>query len=136
MRNPGSELRDLRRLKAVFGAGLETIVMLRPDVTPTVRKLTAAVPFKSEANRWGDEVYFSAPFHSELERDARAQMQVGEVAYWPSGDAMAMFFGQTPASTDGRPMAYSPCNIIGAVEGDPVQLNRVASGCAVEVRAI
>ena len=98
--------------------------------------LLSAVPFTSETNRWGDEIYFTAPFHSEIEADARALMQVGDVAYWPDGDAIALFFGRTPASIDDRPRAYSPCNILGTVEGDPIRLTRVATGSSVEVSAL
>lgn len=118
-----------------LGANLDVVLALREDGTPTVRKLLSAVPFTSESNRWGEEIYFTVPFHSELESDARAQMQIGDAAYWPEGDAIALFFGRTPASTDDRPRAYSPCNIIGKVEGDPFRLTRVASGVVVEVRA-
>ena len=118
-----------------LGAKLDVVLALREDGTPSVRKLLSVVPFTSVSNRWGEEIYFTAPFHSELEADARAIMQVGDAAYWPDGDAIALFFGRTPASTDDRPRAYGPCNIIGKVEGDPFRLTRVASGSAVVVRA-
>ena len=111
----------------------ELLVALRSDETPSVRWLLEALPFRSTANRWGDEIYFDAPFHAALEDDARADMSVGEVAFWPDGDAIAMFFGPTPVSVDGRPRAYSPCNILGRVEGDPAKLRVVSSGASVEV---
>ena len=90
-----------------FGNELEVRATLR-DGTPSVASLLSALPFRSIVHRWGDEVYFNAPFHSEKEEDARADMEVGEVAFWPDGDAIAVFFGPTPVSTDGRPRAYSP----------------------------
>jgi hypothetical protein len=42
-------------------------------------------------------------------------MEVGEIAYWPPGKALCIFFGRTPASTDERPRAASPVIPIGRV---------------------
>ncbi len=103
----------MENLEIRFKGGPIIRVSLRQG-TPTVSALLRSLPFKSNAHTWGDEVYFDAPFHADREQDARAQMEVGDVVFWPDGDAIALFFGPTPASTDGRPRAYSPCNIIGS----------------------
>ena len=115
-----------------FGNGIEVTAALR-EGPQSVAALLKALPFKSVVHRWGDEVYFEAPFHSAKESDARAEMEVGEVAFWPDGDAIAVFFGPTPASTDGRPRAYSPCNILGNVAGSTGGLKAVREGTPVEV---
>jgi hypothetical protein len=119
-------------LQIRFGGGLEVRVALRQG-TASVESLMRAVPFKAVAHRWGDEVYFDAPFHADRERDARSDMEVGEIAFWPDGDALAIFFGPTPSSLDGRPRAYSPCNILGKVIGSSEQLRLVREGSPVEV---
>jgi hypothetical protein len=108
-------------------------IQVRQDMTPTTSALIASIPFSSIANAWGDEVYFNVPFHAEVERDARAEMNIGDVAFWPDGDAVAIFFGRTPASVDDKPRAYSPCNLIGRLEGDISVLKRVKAGDSVEV---
>ncbi len=123
----------MSRLKMEFDNGLVVAVRFRDDDTQTVEALKEAVPFTAEVNRWGDEVYFETPVSAGLERDARALMELGEVAYWPDGRALALFFGRTPVSTDERPRAYSPCNIVGSIEGDPTALRSVDSGVKVEV---
>jgi len=115
-----------------FADGLEVRATLR-EGTPSVTALLKAIPFKSVVHRWGDEVYFDAPFHSEKETDARADMEIGDVAFWPEGDAVAVFFGRTPVSTDGHPRAYSPCNILGKVSGSPEKLKKVKERTGVEV---
>jgi len=120
-------------LSLSFENGPEISITLRDDGTSTVEKLLSSVPFRAKVNRWGDEVYFDAPVSAELEEDARAVMEVGEVAFWPDGSAMAIFFGPTPVSTDGRPRAYSPCNMLGSVSGDATLLRSVVSGSSVEV---
>jgi hypothetical protein len=45
-------------------------------------------------------------------------VEVGDVAYWPDGEALCLFFEATPASSDERPRAASAVNVIGhVVEG-------------------
>ncbi len=115
-----------------FANGLEARAIMR-DGTGSVSALLKALPFKSIVHRWGDEVYFEAPFHSDREADARAEMEIGDVAFWPDGDAIAIFFGPTPVSTDGGPRAYSPCNILGRIEDAPERLGGVREGTRVDV---
>ena len=123
----------MSELKIRFDSGEEIVIGLRDDATPTVAKLKDSVPFSASVNRWGDEVYFDTPVSAPLEDDARALMDVGEVAYWPDGSALAIFFGRTPVSTDDRPRAYSPCNIVGKIRGDPTLLKAVQTGTVAEV---
>ena len=59
--------------------------------TPTAEALWDALPLQAQANRWGDELYFSVPFQVPLEADARAIVQAGDVAYWPDGPALCFF---------------------------------------------
>jgi hypothetical protein len=123
----------MARIRVQFKDGGFVTIQLRPESTPTIEALLTAVPFSSIANTWGDEVYFNAPFHAELERDARAEVEIGDVAFWPDGDAIAIFFGRTPASVDDKPRAYSPCNLIGTLDGDISDLKRVNSGDSLEI---
>lgn len=101
--------------------------------TPTAEKLKAALPFKGAAHVWGEEIYFDIPVSLPLEEDARAAVEVGELAYWPSGPAFCIFFGPTPVSTDEKPRAYSSVNVFGHVIGDVAPLRSVKDGELVEV---
>lgn len=123
----------MNRVRIRFRDGPDIAVVLRADETPSVRSLMSVLPFSSRAQTWGDEVYFEAPFHADIEKDARALMEVGEVAFWPDGDAVALFFGPTPASTGPAPKAYSRCNILGKVQGDPAQLRAIKPGTPLDV---
>ncbi len=101
--------------------------------SPTARRIWEALPIEGQASTWGDEIYFEIPIVAEQEPDARADVEVGELGYWPVGHAFCIFFGPTPASTDERPRAYSPVNILGRVMGDATRLRAVRSGVAVHL---
>ena len=68
--------------------------------TPTAGQILHALPLESTANVWGDEIYFDIPLSLDPEPDARADVAVGDLAYWPAGPAFCIFFGPTPVSTD------------------------------------
>jgi len=90
----------------------------------TAEAIWKALPIKGKANRWGDEIYFSIPVHVKEEK-ARAEVQVGSVAYWPPGRALCIFFGPTPVSRHGEPRAYSPVNVFAKIVGDPTVFKKV-----------
>jgi hypothetical protein len=101
--------------------------------SPSAEQVWEALPVEGRANVWGDEIYFEIPVVAEQASDARAEVEVGELGYWPVGHAFCIFFGPTPASTDERPRAYSPVNILGRVLGDATQLRGVRNGEAVRL---
>lgn len=101
--------------------------------TPTASAIWAALPIEALANTWGDEIYFGVPVACEPERSARSDVAVGDLAYWPPGDAFCIFFGRTPASSGDAPRAASPVNVIGRVTGDATAFRRVRSGEVVRI---
>jgi len=84
--------------------------------TPTGKAIKEALPFDASANSWGDEVYFAVPASSSLEPGAKAEVEVGELAYWPSMPALCIFFGPTPMSSGSQPVAASPVNVFGKLD--------------------
>ena len=103
--------------------------------SPTARAIWDALPITGRANTWGDEIYFEIPVRAEQEPDARADVEVGELGYWPVGRAFCIFFGPTPASSGETPRAASPVNILGRVLGDATAFRPVRSGAIVELKA-
>jgi hypothetical protein len=99
----------------------------------TAGQIWAALPIEGRANVWGDEIYFDIPLVAAHEPDARADVVVGELGYWPVGHAFCIFFGPTPASVDDRPRAASPVNVLGRVLGDATQFRAVRSGEKVRI---
>ena len=101
--------------------------------TPTGQAILDALPLEGSANVWGDEIYFDVPLQLELEDGAREEVAVGDLAYWPSGPALCIFFGPTPVSRGSEPRAYSPVNVFGQVEGDALVFKSVLDGTPIRV---
>ncbi len=101
--------------------------------SPTARQVWAALPLTATANTWGDEIYCEIPVVAAQEPDARADVEVGEIGYWPIGRAFCIFFGPTPASDGPQPRAYSPVNILGRVRGDATVLRSVPDGATIRI---
>ena len=101
--------------------------------SPTATKVWDALPIEAHGNTWGDEIYFSIPVDAKQEKDACDLVAVGELGYWAPGTAFCIFFGRTPASTDDRPRAASPVNIIGKITGDATVFRKVSSGTRVKL---
>jgi hypothetical protein len=97
----------------------------------TARMIWDALPIAGQAKTWGDEIYFGIPVQAEQAPDARADVDVGELGYWPVGEAFCIFFGPTPASVGDKPRAASPVNIVGRVIGDATRFGRVSPGVTV-----
>ncbi|MBB1256885.1 hypothetical protein H3146_26610 [Streptomyces sp. OF3] len=101
--------------------------------TATTRALLDALPFTSDAQTWGEEVYFRTPVSPALEPDARQVVEPGTVAFWTDGDALALPYGPTPISRGDECRLASPCNVLGLIDGDPRLLATVRPGDPITV---
>jgi len=99
----------------------------------TAQQVLAALPLTAKATRWGDEFYFAIPVHQPEAADAQAEVEVGDLAYWPPGNAFCIFFGPTPVSRGNEPRAYSPVNRFGRLLGEISALHTIANGSTIRV---
>mgnify|MGYP003342874354 CR=1 FL=1 len=81
----------------------------------TVKKFVASLPFTVGLNLWGEEIYTDESPINEHEENAKALVELNDVAYWPSGKAICLFYGKTPIGKNDEIKPYSPVNVIGKI---------------------
>jgi hypothetical protein len=111
--------------------GLELSAELNDS--PTAKELTSLLPFEFIMSRWGDEYYGDCGIKVDLSHDARDVMEIGELAVWPTGRALCIFFGPTPASKGKEPRAVSPVNPVGRLIDSPEALKKLGSSIHVKI---
>ena len=79
--------------------------------TKTARLISKSIPIKSTIQMWGEEIFFNTNIQVTLEDDAKEVMQLGELAFWTEGSAIAIGFGKTPVSIDKEIRLIGPCNV-------------------------
>ena len=88
--------------------GLEnTIIELDDTSSPkTCANILKSLPFSVNAHIWGEEIYTDESPITQSEENAKALVNLNDVAYWPSGKAMCLFFGPTPIGKKGEIKPY------------------------------
>ena len=95
----------------------------------TVKKLFDSLPFTVGLNLWGDEIYTNESPIIENEENAKPVVELNDVAYWPTGKAICLFFGPTTISKKGEIKPYSPVNVIGKIlNPDKSVLKKITNG--------
>ncbi|MCH7734627.1 MAG: hypothetical protein IH868_09265 [Chloroflexi bacterium] len=121
-----------RRIRISAG---DVVVSAELDDTDAANRLWEALPVQGNANKWGDEIYFSVGIDADLDETAQETVELGAVGYWPPGDALCLFFGPTPMSVGDEIRPASAVNILGMIEGDSTVLKAVADGTPITVEA-
>ncbi len=103
--------------------------------TQTARAIWEALPIKGQANRWGEEIYFSIPLSLETERGQEV-VEAGDLGYWAPGRAFCIFFGPTPASRGQEIRAASPVTVFGRLISEASAFNKVKDGTPISVRRV
>ena len=81
----------------------------------TIKKFVDNLPFTVGLNLWGEEIYTDESPIQEKEENAKPLAELNDVAYWPTGKAICLFFGPTPIGKKGEIKPYSPVNVIGKI---------------------
>jgi hypothetical protein len=95
----------------------------------TVDLFLKNLPFQVGINVWGQEIYTDPSPIKTGEENAKAVVDLFDVAYWPGGDAICLFYGPTPISTENQIKPYSPVNVVGKIKNpDPSIISKVMAG--------
>lgn len=94
-----------------------------------------ALPFSSPINTWGEEIYFSIPVKVDIEHP-QTVVQIGDLGYWPKGEAFCIFFGKTPASSGSEIKPASAVEVIGRLNQDPDQFKNISTHGTIIVEKI
>lgn len=81
----------------------------------TVNDFIEKLPFSVDLNVWGDEIYTSKSPITQPEENAKSLVQLNDVAYWPTGKAICLFYGSTPIGNPGDITPASPVNVLGKI---------------------
>ena len=100
----------------------DIIAELRRDLNPrTVENVLKALPMKYKVITyvWGEEIFFFLPDYDFLKaignENAKTDLEIGDVAFWPRDPACCLFFGKTPLSTSNKPVAAEPVNVFAKI---------------------
>jgi len=93
----------------------------------TVDAILMRLPIEGRAALWKEEVYFEIPVKMGEEK-AKATVDKGTIAFWPMGNALCIFYGET--------QPYSPVNIVGKLVKNLELFARVKSGTKIRVEKL
>ena len=147
----------MRKIKIIMD-GKEVTAELIDRNPKTAGAIWNVLPIQSRINTWGDEIYFGTIVKMD-EENAQEKVEIGNVAYWPEGNSICIFFGKTPVSTnekaseskiprsfiaqqgynflcDEKPKAYSPVNVFAKIIGNISVLKNVVPGSVVRVEKV
>lgn len=101
--------------------------------TACAKAISEKLPLKAVLNVWGDEFYFEIPVTSLLDETATRVVKIGDIGYWPPGQALALFFGPTPLSSGADPVPASEVNIVGKIIGDAALLRKAKGASTIRL---
>jgi len=113
----------------------DSVVEANLNDSKTAKKLLKILPIQTQASIWGNEIYFEIGIEADLE-NGKELMEIGNIAFWPAGNAFCIFFGPTPVGDGTQPRAVSPVTVLGRLTGDNAadKLKAVIDGDTIEVR--
>ena len=105
------------------------------DETRLARSIWDMLPLEEYASAWGDEIYFALPLTPGDLVNAQENVEAGDLAYWPPGNAFCIFWGPTPASSGSEIRPASEVEVFGRIINDP-QILKGSRGGIVKLEPI
>ena len=102
----------------------------------TSQIIYSVLPVEEMVHLWGKEVYFYVPIKIPLENGSDT-VEIGDIAYWPDGPAICIFFGPTPISKENEIKPYSSVSIIGKIDDNFIKtLYNINDGEKIKMKPI
>ena len=101
--------------------------LIRHLAPRTVDAIVRGLPIEGRAALWKEEVYFEIPVKTGKEK-AKPTVEKGAIAYWPMGNALCIFYGES--------QPYSPVNMVGQVTKNLELFGQVKSGTKIVVETM
>ncbi|TET20153.1 hypothetical protein E3J74_04000 [Candidatus Bathyarchaeota archaeon] len=101
--------------------------LIRYFAPRTVDAIVRLLPVEGRAARWKEEIYFEIPVKMGEEK-AKSTVENGAIAYWPMGNALCIFYGES--------QPYSPVNVMGKVTKNLHLFEQIGSGKKIRVEKI
>jgi len=111
----------------VEGLGEAEGELIRYMAPRTVEAILRSLPLEGRAALWKEEVYFEIPVKIGGEKPAKT-VKKGTLAYWPMGNAVCIFYGET--------QPYSPVNVIGLLTKNLDLFRKVKSGMRIKIEKL
>jgi len=108
----------------IEGIGEAEAELVRHLAPRTVEAIMRKLPIEGRAALWKEEVYFEIPVKMGNEK-AKPTVEKGVIAFWPMGNALCIFYGET--------QPYSPVNIVGQVTKNLELFGQVKGGAKIRV---
>jgi hypothetical protein len=87
-------------------------------------RIMRQLPLEALGESWGMEVYFPVRVHSGQKAPV-TEVKVGDIAFWPDGPDLCLFFGPTPKSTGETPIPAHPVTVVGSFQFNPADFDLV-----------
>ena len=128
----------MKRISVTFtDSGKIVFIELDDSQSPkTVKAILDNLPIEVKINRWGDELYTDkTPIVAE-EENAQSIVNLLDVAYWPEGNALCLFYGPTPISkSPDEILPYSSVNVVGKIISEEDILYQIKDGNKVVIKS-
>ncbi len=88
----------------------------------TVKAILDNLPISVTVHVWGEELYTDPISVMVIAENSKPLVGILDVAYWPPGQAICLFFGPTPIGNKGEIKPYSPVNVIGKIISKDIKI--------------
>lgn len=88
----------------------------------TVKAILDSLPISVTVHVWGEELYTDPIPVMVMAENSKPLVGILDVAYWPPGQAICLFFGPTPIGNKDEIKPYSPVNVIGKIISKDIKI--------------